>query len=60
MKIVEKGDGLNKAQVWIDEKGNLKSSCYICDPKNKTTERCKKHSIKGENDGSKRFGKDKA
>lgn len=44
MKILEKGDGLNKAKVWLDNQGFRHTTCCICDSHNKTTEICKRHS----------------
>jgi hypothetical protein len=45
-RIIEKGDGFNKAAVWIDEEGILGTTCFMCDESNKTTELCEYHSLK--------------
>jgi hypothetical protein len=41
--IIAQGDGLNHATItWCEKHGKL-TTCYMCDPKNKTTELCPKH-----------------
>ena len=41
--VTVKGDALNIARETYCPKHGHKNSCYVCNPENRTTERCGKH-----------------